>query len=241
MNKILRLLVNYFNIALRNLKKSDKIVKSVIGHNVILSHHLMIKNTKLYGQVKIGSFCRLSECFISGNVEIGDHTSIFGPNTELLSKINAIRIGKYSSIAKNVNIQEYNHKYKKISTYYMSQNIFNEDIRNDLYSNGDIIIGNDVWIGAHAVILSGSIIGDGAIIGANAVVTGAIPEYAIVAGSPARVIKYRFDPEIINYLKKLSWWDLPKEFLIENKEIFKKENFSITDLELLYKKANLLR
>lgn len=70
-----------------------------------------------------------------------------------------------------------------------------------------IIIGNDVWIGANVVILRGVTVGDGAILAAGAVVTKDVPPYTIVGGVPAKVIKKRFDDEIIERLEKIQWWN----------------------------------
>ena len=75
-------------------------------------------------------------------------------------------------------------------------------------------IGNDVWIGLRVCIMDGITIGDGAVIGANSVVTHDVPPYAVVAGAPARVIKYRFTPEIIEKLLNLKWWDYPEDFIV---------------------------
>jgi virginiamycin A acetyltransferase len=74
-----------------------------------------------------------------------------------------------------------------------------------------ITIGNDVWIGARAVILDGITIGDGAIVGACAVVTKDVPPYAVVAGVPARVIRYRFSEKKIRTLLELQWWEWSPE------------------------------
>lgn len=68
-------------------------------------------------------------------------------------------------------------------------------------------IGNDVWIGRNAVVRQGVIVGNGAIIGANSFVNKDVPPYAIVAGSPARVIRYRFPQPIRESLEELRWWD----------------------------------
>jgi len=68
-------------------------------------------------------------------------------------------------------------------------------------------IGNDVWIGQGVFIKSGVNIGDGAIIAAHSVVVNDIPPYAIAAGVPAKVKKYRFNNEIINRLLELKWWN----------------------------------
>jgi serine acetyltransferase len=72
---------------------------------------------------------------------------------------------------------------------------------------GDIIIENDVWIGATATIMSGVKISNGAVIGAGSVVTKDVPPYAIVAGNPAKVVKYRFTEEQIEKLLSIAWWD----------------------------------
>lgn len=69
------------------------------------------------------------------------------------------------------------------------------------------MIGHDVWLGRNALILSGVNIGDGAVIGAGAVVVKDIPPYAIAAGNPARVIRYRFDRQQIAALEKIQWWN----------------------------------
>lgn len=75
----------------------------------------------------------------------------------------------------------------------------------------DTVIGNDVWIGYGAMILPGARIGNGAIIGAGSVVRGEIPPYAIVTGNPAEVRRFRFDPETVERLQALNWWDWPAE------------------------------
>ena len=80
----------------------------------------------------------------------------------------------------------------------------------NLLQDGKIatIVGNDVWIGDNSVVVRGINIGNGAIIGASAVVTRDVPPYAIVVGNPARALRYRFDPEVIEELLALEWWDL---------------------------------
>lgn len=76
-------------------------------------------------------------------------------------------------------------------------------------SGGPTRIGNDVWLAYRAMILSGVTVGDGAVVGAGAVVASDVPPYAVVAGNPARVVRYRFPQDVIARLLALSWWNWP--------------------------------
>lgn len=76
---------------------------------------------------------------------------------------------------------------------------------------GDTVIGNDVWIGYRSLIMPGITIGDGAIVSAMSVVTRDVPPYTIVGGNPARPIRERFAPEVVEKLRQLEWWNWPAE------------------------------
>ena len=94
-------------------------------------------------------------------------------------------------------------------------------------TKGDIIVEDDVWIGIHAIILSGVHIGRGAIIAAGAVVTNDIPPYAIVGGVPAKLIKYRFDHDLINSLLKIDYSKLTNKIILEHmNDLYKKVHSS---------------
>jgi len=120
-------------------------------------------------------------------------------------------IGKYCSIglgAVFIMAGNQGHRMDWVSTFpfYYQANIF-KDAQNSYEKAGNTDIGNDVWIGSEAMIMSGVTIGSGSVISARAVVSKNVPPYAIVAGNPAKIIKYRFSKEKIESLLKLKWWD----------------------------------
>ncbi len=120
-----------------------------------------------------------------------------------------LKIGKFCSLGEDVVfILGGEHRADWITTYPFNA-LFSEGahITGHPSSKGDIVVGNDVWIGYQSCILSGVTIGNGAIIGAKSVVTKDVPPYAIVAGNPAKFIRYRFPQEIIDKLENLAWWD----------------------------------
>lgn len=189
-----------------------------ISPSVIIGHGSTIKGSNIGKGVVIGKNCKLNFVDITGCVEVGDNTSIWGPNITITSEVNKIVIGKYCSIARGVVIQEFNHNLERFSTYYINKNVL-KNKETDVVSKGSIIIGNDVWIGSNVTITTGVNIGTGAVVGANSVVTKDVPPYAIVAGVPAKVIKYRFSEDIIEKLLITSWWNLSStelsEFILE--------------------------
>lgn len=132
------------------------------------------------------------------------------------------RVGKFCSIAVNVAIGVSNHQLYLLTTFpieimgKVAENMkYKQQWRGCLGGNLPVTVGNDVWIGRGVIILNGITIGDGCVIGAGAIVTHDVPPYAVVAGSPARIIKYRFSQEIINDLLHLKWWDLPDETIVD--------------------------
>jgi virginiamycin A acetyltransferase len=129
-------------------------------------------------------------------------------------------IGNFCAIACGVKfiMNGANHEIAPISTFPFG--IFgngwqkvNEgvDIRQKYPNKGDLIIGHDVWIGHDATLMPGVKVGNGAIIAAKSVVTGNVPDYAIVGGNPARVIRMRFDEATISRLLQIAWWNWSAE------------------------------
>ena len=123
-----------------------------------------------------------------------------------------LMIGKFCQIAAGVEfvMNGANHQMNAVSTfpfYTLEGWGMSPPAPSDLPLKGDTVIGNDVWIGQNAVILPGVYIGDGAIIGANSVVGSNVEPYTIVAGNPAKVLRKRFDDELIRLMLKFKWWD----------------------------------
>ncbi|MDD3593860.1 MAG: glycosyltransferase [Candidatus Gastranaerophilales bacterium] len=127
-------------------------------------------------------------------------------------------IGNYVSISPNVKFMlGGNHPYEGFSTYPFKVKFFSEV--SEAASKGPIIVKDDVWIGENSIIMSGITIGQGAIIAAGSLVTKDVPPYAIAGGNPAKVIKYRFEPEIIEKILEFDFSTLTKEQIINNKDI----------------------
>lgn len=152
------------------------------------------------------------------NIEVGEYTYFDGQNfqkhvTHHYDFIgDKLIIGKFCQIGRGVEfiMNGANHQMNSISTYPFY--IFNgwkqvATKKEDLPYKGDTVIGNDVWIGQNVTFLPGVQVGDGCIIGANAVVASDIPPYSVVVGNPAKVIKKRFDDEMIELLEELEWWN----------------------------------
>lgn len=146
----------------------------------------------------------------TSNISAGPHT--YGqPTIFWWGEEARLMIGDYCSIASGVSFMlGGNHHSEWVTTYP-----FDADpeawptspiAKVVPETKGDIVVGSDVWIGTSAFILSGVTIGHGAIIAARSVVTKDVPPYAIVGGNPAKLIRYRFPPEVIERLMSIQWW-----------------------------------
>ena len=168
-------------------------------------------------------------------ISVGDRTYGVSESTVLLFRDDdRVEIGKYCSVAYGVRvIASGEHNYRGVANFPFAA-VLTGDIDRDTFSKGAVKIGNDVWIGANVTILSGVTIGNGAVIAAGSVVTVSVPPYAIVGGVPSRVIKYRFDPETIDTLCLIAWWDWDPEIIRNNMEMFylPVESFLIKAIEL---------
>jgi acetyltransferase-like isoleucine patch superfamily enzyme len=134
-----------------------------------------------------------------------------------------ISIGKYCQIGAYVAIHGTNHPITHPSIY-INYRLFNGELSKYKVSK-PVTVGNDVWIGHAVIILGGVSIGDGAIIGAGSVVTKDVEPYSIVGGNPAKLIRKRFDDNIIKELQEFKWWEKTPEEM-SNLRTFLNTDFS---------------
>lgn len=158
-----------------------------------------------------------SDVVIEENVNIGSDISAIGrclyigKNTSVSS---CESIGSFTSISAGVRIGLMSHPSDFVSTSPVFYAVRRNWVATSLYDESEwkkTIIGNDVLISANAMIRNGVTIGHGAVIGAGAFVNTDVPPYAVVAGIPAKVVRYRFNEELIARLLKSEWWNLPDE------------------------------
>lgn len=143
-------------------------------------------------------------CSIDAFSKIGEYTYI-GKNC-LITKST---IGRYVSIGNNVSIGPGEHDVGAVSTsahlYYGRMDWY------DALTKDACTIGNDVWIGTDSIVRRGVTVGNGVVIGANSFVNKHVPDYAIVAGNPARIIRFRFEDKVIKQLNESKWWEMDLE------------------------------
>ena len=173
---------------------------------------------KIFPNRKIKTITNVKPAIKNKNIIVGDFT--YFADTDFEKHVthhydfigDKLIIGKFCQIAAGVNfvMNGANHQMNAVTTFpfYIFED-WKQQVPplNKMPLKGDTIIGNDVWIGQNVTILPGVHIGDGAIIGLNSVVGSDVAPYTIVAGNPAKVIRKRFDNQLIKLLLKLKWWD----------------------------------
>lgn len=196
-------MINYLKGYLRNFFNPSVSFIAITDHKSVIN-----KLSKIYRFAKI----------INSSI---DKYTYVGMNTWVVNT----HVGAFCSIASEVYIGLATHTIGNLST----SPIFTEKMNATRHSWTECDhainrlhtkIGNDVWIGFRALICGGVTIGNGAIIAAGAVVTKDVPPYAIVGGIPARIIRFRFSPDIINDLEDLGWWNFCDHMLKRNISLF---------------------
>jgi acetyltransferase-like isoleucine patch superfamily enzyme len=219
------MLKNYirFFIANSRLKKIYHHLKYYQKYNkdgIQIGFETVIRNTTLKKDVYISDNCLIQNSTLGKNTYINKQTNII-----------SAQIGNFCSIGSNVQIGVGNHPIDMISThpaFYANNKAFitYADKMYYLKELEPIKIGNDVWIGSNVCILNNVTIGNGSIIAYGSVVTRNVPDFAIVAGVPARIVKFRFSEEEIKFINKSKWWDIDTSILSnEFKKMHNIQNF----------------
>lgn len=183
---------------MKNGKKPDpNMIHPIPGYE----KEIYVKPTVTNPNIIVGDFTYIADS------EFESHVTHFYPWSK-----DKLIIGKFCQIAAGVEfmMNDANHQLNTVSTfpfYTLEGWEMEPPASSEMPFKGDTVIGNDVWIGQNAVILPGVHIGDGAIIGANSVVGSDVYPYTIVAGNPARVLRKRFDDELIDLMLRFKWWD----------------------------------
>lgn len=195
---------------------SEKIIEnSFLPESASVGNMAVVLNTTLGEGCLVGSFSKIAYSKMDTMSYIGDYTVVI--NSE---------IGKFSSISWGITIGPEEHDYTRITNHsflYSLKSFKLTPYKHYSPFEKECKIGNDVWIGCNSTILRGVTIGDGAVIGANSLINKDVPPYSIVVGSPGKIVKYRFSPEIIDALLDAKWWDLQLSVISENTELFAAE------------------
>lgn len=217
-----------------------KYIKKIVNRLILQIKYRGIKinsiNVSRNTQFGYKNFIGEKVC-IAKNCRIGDYT-YFNSNYNYTIVDSNTDIGKFCSIGPGVTIGLGNHNKDFISTHpFLYEKSWDFIEENNIYETDQgqkTSIGNDVWIGANANIKRGCKIGNGAIIGMNSVVTKDVPAYAIVAGVPAKIIKYRFNDKQIEQIENIKWWEW-------NEDVIRKNIDKMYDIESFIKSCSNIK
>ncbi len=195
-----------------------------------LVKHLLLYRKLGTGKSQLSFFAKYDDkCFFGDYVSVQEFSSFRNSQIGAYSSLGKratiwnTQMGKFCSLSWDVTIGAGSHHLDRVSTHafpYIKKYGFAKE--NERISK-QTKVGNDVWIGTNAIILDGLTVGNGAIIGAGAVVTKDVPDYAVVVGVPAKIVKYRFEQDTINALNHLKWWDWEEDKLKEALALFRQK------------------
>jgi virginiamycin A acetyltransferase len=195
-------MINKTNSTLESIVLVDPFVRLGAGAKVVASN--------VVGNLTIDTFSCINRCDVGRYFGLGCYSYV--ANSE---------IGRYCTFGARVSVGAFSHPTDWLSIhefqYRNTQHIYGNSVidgdENIAPKNPVTKIGCDVWIGDNASVRAGVTLGHGAIIGLGAVVVSDVPPYAIMGGNPARILRYRFDEDVISSLLKLKWWELDMAYL----------------------------
>ena len=203
----------FYKITLKKEKKIRFGKNVEINKKTIFEGRNFLSNNSSLLSSFIGYASYLGENTIIKNAKIGKYTSI-GPDVKGI-------YGKHPSSLFVSTHPAFFSSRKQVGFSYTEVQLFPEfEEPKDRDGKYSIIIGNDVWIGAGTSIMDGITIGDGAIVAANALVTKNVEAYTIVGGVPAKLLKYRFNEDEINFLLRFKWWEKEADWIRKNAKAF---------------------
>ncbi len=201
-----------------------------VDDRVLICGNAAVNASNLGSDCRIETGAQVSRSLLESSIAVHQNAELCGVNVGRFSYIaretvlNEVNVGRFCSIGPRCLIGSGDHPVDWVSTspvFYSNIQQTGRSLAEGLPANASfterrrIAIGNDVWIGAHVFVRDGVNIGNGAIVAAGAVVTKDVPPFALVGGVPARNIRFRFPPELVEQLQSIAWWDWPEDLLRE--------------------------
>lgn len=212
------------------MKKVLSFIRNLFRRNISLTAYVDVHSC-VADTAKVHRFAKLVK------TNLGEHSYI-----AVGCWTTCCNIGPFCSIGANVNMGLSKHTLETMSTspiFQLQKNATgvswtDRDYAPNTLDTPTTTVEADVWVGSNALIMPGITLHTGCAVGAGAIVTHDVPPYAIVAGAPARIMRYRFSPEVIARLLEIKWWNLPDEKITQIMDIFHIPNPTLEDLDRFF-------